>query len=250
MDVEKTKLEYSPLNNLSSGEELEQFTLPVVINTDRPKRRKKRKEYDSLRTQSILPGDRNNHSCTPCMCMTAVTLVMLIAAVSGLSILVYQLYLQVDEAQRKYALSQGTLESYSSSMSSLLSRLEDVEYFKEHSFLKMENMSSTLHANSDGVSLLNTKLKAIQQVHNGENKNTAASSLNRVEQKLAEFGSDFSTLKLGVATLQQKELTVEGRLNDIDGIVSRMQGSAASSTSSPGTVIMSSLLFNIMFNYM
>lgn len=233
MDIERTKLEYSPLNNLSSGEELEQFTLPVAVNTDRPKRRKKRKEYDSLRTQSIIHNDRSSHRCTPCMCLTAVTFVMLIAAVCGLAILVYQLYLQVDEAHRKYVLSQGTLKQYSSSMSNLLSRLEVVENFRDHNTQQMDNITSLLHSNIDTIKALKATVNAVQQTQDEESKSSATSGLGDVEQKLAEFGSDMSSLQLGIATLQQKELTVEGRLDDIDKVVSKLQESTTSSPVSP-----------------
>lgn len=213
MDAEngKMKTEYSPLNNLtSSGEDVEQFSLPVTTSSaDRPKRRRKRKDFDSLKAHT-LPSMHRTGLCSCAACFTAITFCILVASVCGLGAIVYSLSDNVDKMQKQIDNLQVAKGSTSDT---LLSVKSDAEKQLKQLNLQLLNMTTLLSANSDNITKLSEKMKSIVIQHNDK---TSTSDSQEVQQQLAKFGSDITSLKGDVASLKQDSQSLGGRLDSLD----------------------------------
>ena len=219
MDAEngKMKTEYSPLNNLtSSGEEGEQFSLPITTSlTDRPKRRRKRKDFDSLKSHTLPALHRGQSMCSCAGCFTAIIICILIASVCGLGAIIYSLSNNITEMQKLIDNLQVARGSVSSELLSVKSKTNGVDEQLKTLALQTQNLSSLIASNSENITKLSDKVKSMVTAHNNEKSSSDTSQ--EVQQQLAQFGSDITSLKGDVASLKQQSQSLDNRINSIDG---------------------------------
>lgn len=219
MDAEngKMKTEYSPLNNLtSSGEEVEQFSLPITTSlTDRPKRRRKRKDFDSLKSHTLPALHRGQSMCSCAGCFTAIIICILIASVCGLGAIIYSLSNNITEMQKLIDNLQVARGSVSSELLSVKSKTDGVDEQLKTLALQTQNLSSLIASNSENITKLSDKVKSMVTAHNNEKSSSDTSQ--EVQQQLAQFGSDITSLKGDVASLKQQSQSLDNRINSIDG---------------------------------
>lgn len=219
MDAEngKMKTEYSPLNNLtSSGEEVEQFSLPITTSlTDRPKRRRKRKDFDSLKSHTLPALHRGQSMCSCAGCFTAIIICILIASVCGLGAIIYSLSNNITEMQKLIDNLQVARGSVSSELLSVKSKTNGVDEQLKTLALQTQNLSSLIASNSENITKLSDKVKSMVTAHNNEKSSSDTSQ--EVQQQLAQFGSDITSLKGDVASLKQQSQSLDNRINSIDG---------------------------------
>jgi septal ring factor EnvC (AmiA/AmiB activator) len=224
MDANNTT-QYSPLNNLSSGDEVEQYTLPVTVNTNKPKRRRKRREFDSLKAQSMTihktPG-----MCKTSTCLLTFTLILLISLVCGLSVLVYQLYMQVHELQIQYSGLQNGAESRMSSLSALMSKTEDEQSELSALKLSLKDMNLTIEYVRNNLDGIPDRIAALEKSHADQQKPVGLEQIQTFQEKIAQFGSDVSSLQTDMDTAKQSQLSMQARIRDLDQLIT----SAASTT--------------------
>lgn len=223
MDMEKNSTEYTPLNNLSSGEEVEQFTLPVIVNPNKQKRRRKRKEFDLLKTPSL--AQKSSSMCRVSTCVAVLVFIFLVAGFCGLSVLVYQLYSQVGEIQKQYTQLENTVRSHSTTMGGLLSKEGNTGESVESLAAQLKNLSETLTNRADELS---KQLSQIETEHS--NKKLPADTLHNMQKQLAQFGSDISSIQTDVASMKQKDIDLVNRLDDLDTLVSSSKPSPSMQT--------------------
>ena len=219
MDAEngKMKTEYSPLNNLtSSGEEVEQFSLPITTSlADRPKRRRKRKDVDSLKSHTLPALHRGQSMCSCAGCFTAIIICILIASVCGLGAIIYSLSNNITEMQKLIDNLQVARGSVSSELLSVKSKTNGVDEQLKTLALQTQNLSSLIASNSENITKLSDKVKSMVTAHNNEKSSSDTSQ--EVQQQLAQFGSDITSLKGDVASLKQQSQSLDNRINSIDG---------------------------------
>lgn len=222
-DMESNTIaQYSPLNNLSSGEEIEQFSLPVAVNVHKPKRRRKRKEFDSLKAQSIA-AHKTNGVCKLSTCLLTLTFISLVALVCGLSVLVYQLYIQVHELQKQVTGIQNNQESQTGSLSSLMSQLQDEQQHIYNINTRIPNINHTVETILGKLDDMRGRVDALERDQLDQPEPADLGQLRTLEEKLAQFGSDITTLQTDMATVQQTDLSFVARLSDLDKILSSLQ---------------------------
>lgn len=225
MDAEngKMKTEYSPLNNMtSSGEEVEQFALPVTTSlTDRPKRRRKRKDFDTLKTHALPAMHRGQSMCSCAGCFTAIIICVLIASVCGLGAIIYSLSNNISEMQKLIDNLQIARGSASSELLSVKSKTDEVDNQLKTLSLQTQNLSSLIWSNSENNTKLSEKVKSIVTAHNNEKSSSDASQ--EVQQQLAQFGSDIGSLKGDVASLKQQSQSLDDRISSLDTSVQRLE---------------------------
>lgn len=205
--------QYSPLNNLSSGEEIEQFSLPVTANVNKSKRRRKRREFDLLKAQSVVTHKADG-ACRLSACLVTFTFILLVAAVCGLSVLVYQLYVQVHELEKQSVILRTTAESRSTTLNSHLSRLDDRLDTERAKIADIKSVNQTVKDMDSRLEVISAKVSDLQETPAVKPVNSE--QLRSLEEKLAQFGSEISSLQTDMATVQQQQRTNEARLDELD----------------------------------
>lgn len=222
MDAEKAKGQYSPLNNLSSsGEEVEQFVLPAPVPQNphcRPKKRRRRKDLDSLKTDSLMNSFRGGRVCPTCSGMiTAAVIIILIACVCGLAVMLYYLSNDVAKMQKLIDNLQVAKGSSVSQMISLQSKSDSIDTRLQQLELMSSNISAQFQSQHEHISSLGHDVKRLRASTADKMKAKSGDKSGEESQKqLAKFGSDILALKGDLASLQQQQLSVDSRLSDLD----------------------------------
>lgn len=215
-------MEYSPLNNLSSsGEDVVQYSLPVsASNSERPKKRRKRRDFDSLKAHT-LHSAQQVRLCHCGSCAVGIVLVFLIVCISTLAVIVYYLSLNVGELQKHLDNLQVARGSVASSLTSLQSRLDETDKRAQllgvdlrNLTVNLRNLTTAIAHHEQLIQAVNEEVKSISvrinQINHGKSSSV---SLEQVQQLLATFGSE---LKNNVANIQQHDISMAEQIKELD----------------------------------
>lgn len=225
MDTEKmtVKSEYSRLNNVSSGDEVEQFALPIHTAglQDRPKRRRKRKDFDSLkgRAQDLVTTARGSSICSCFNCFAVVCFTVLAASVCGLAIMCYTLTRSVGDMQTQIDNLQTVKTTLANDIMQI--RSKDDKLIEKYTNLETQLTNFTRHLASinETVGKLTSRVSDTQSLIESLKKNPGVDQ----QQQIAQFGSEIETLKGEVATLKEKELTDAATISAVDQRLTMME---------------------------
>jgi len=210
------KMEYSPLNKFSSSEEVEQYSLPAPSVTPvRSKRRRKRREYDSLKAHAVDSG-KILRRCTCSSCIMSIVIILLLVFISALAVVVY--YMSSDVAKMQNLIDNMHIAEKHSSLKyvSLQKESDDL-------YLMMQKLAATLQNVNSSVNHLELNVTSIsalvhKSLSTASSKDTSP-AVQSIEHKLAAFGSELTSVKGDLATLRQKELSIEHRIEEIDASI-------------------------------
>ncbi|XP_067949064.1 lamin-B3-like [Watersipora subatra] len=188
-------MEYSPLNNVSSsGEEVEQFSLPAVVATqyNRPKRRRKRKDFDSIRAHDIH-NMTSNSCCRLGTCFLASLIVVLISVTCGLAVMLFLMSRTVTQIQEKVDNLQLAKEMASSSISTLQNQLDTlneqlvlVESSVRNDSKQLNSVRVRVNGLESSVQRITTQLASVLS-NSGGNEG--------VQKEVAKAGSEILAIK-------------------------------------------------------
>ena len=207
-------MEYSPLNNVSSsGEEVEQYTLPSAMPNKlaRPKRRRKRREFDSFKSHTIN-SFAAAHCCRFGNCVLASTIIILVASTCGLAVMLFYLSNNVTEMGRRFSNLQVAQNTAVSSLLNVQTILDAYEKQLQQLQISSKNHSSFFTTMEYRFSSLESQF----QKRIDADKLSKDDSSSGVQKELAKLGSEILDLKSDAASLKQQELSIDGRLSELD----------------------------------
>lgn len=218
MSSHHTTADYSPLNKFSSsGEDIEQFSLPSTSSNQhtRSKKRRKRRDFDSIKARTHEPVT-GVHFCRCSSCVLATVIVILIACIGGLSVVLFYVSNTVTEIEKRVNHLQVAKDAVSSSLIELQSKFRSITELEERLNKLSTNYTDELSNFHNIIANMQTRLQAANAELAHGNKIPKLQDLNNIREELARVGSEILALKTDSESLKQQNLSIIQRLSELD----------------------------------